>query len=288
MSDIAFLGLGAMGSRMALRLVQAGYRVTVWNRTPQRTEPLVAAGARAVESPREAVADAGLVFSMLRDVEASRLVWLDPETGAVAGMAAGSVAVECSTVTALWVRQLAQAVGDVGAGFIDAPVAGSRPQAEAGQLIFLAGGASDVLETVRPVLSALGGTVHHAGGVGAGAAVKLAVNGMLAAQAALLVDLWDFMAKAGLDPATGMAVLQEVPVTSPAAKGLMGAMLARRFEPQFPIELVEKDLGYLLDDRSGPTDGTMPVVRAVRQRYATAIAAGLGQDNISGIVRLLE
>lgn len=288
MSDIAFLGLGAMGCRMATRLLEAGHRVTVWNRTRARTEPLIAAGARAAELPREAAAGAELVFSMLRDVDASRQVWLDPETGAIGGLAANSIAVECSTVTAQWVRQLAQAASGVGAGFVEAPVAGSRPQAEAGQLIFVAGGASDVLERVRPVLAAMGGAVHHAGDIGAGATVKLAVNGMLAVQAALLVDLWGFMTRSGMDPAAGMAVLQEVPVTSPAAKGLLGAMLARRFEPQFPVELVEKDLGYLLGDEPATHGRNMPVVAGARQRYAAAMAAGLGHDNISGIVRLLD
>ena len=98
MSKISVLGLGAMGARMAAHLIKAGHDVTVWNRTADATKPLVAAGATQAQTPREAAAGAAFVVAMVRDDDASRRVWLDPDNGALAGMAAGAVAIESSTL----------------------------------------------------------------------------------------------------------------------------------------------------------------------------------------------
>jgi 3-hydroxyisobutyrate dehydrogenase len=106
MVDVAVLGLGAMGSRMASNLLKAGHRVVVWNRTPGAAKALVEVGARQAQSPKEAAAGAAFVIAMLRDDEASRQVWLDPESGALAGMERGSVAIESSTLSPRWIREL--------------------------------------------------------------------------------------------------------------------------------------------------------------------------------------
>src|SRR5919109_4498430 len=140
MDEIAVLGLGAMGSRMAANLVKAGYGVRVWNRTADAATPLVEAGARQAPSPREAAAGAAFVIAMLRDDEASRKVWLDPENGAFRALDPQAVAIESSTLTLDWIRNLGQAAAEQGLSLLEAPVAGSRPQAEAGQLIYLCGG----------------------------------------------------------------------------------------------------------------------------------------------------
>ncbi|MCP1659423.1 NAD(P)-dependent oxidoreductase [Neisseria perflava] len=135
MTKIAFLGLGAMGSRMALNLVKAGYALTVWNRTASACDELVAAGAKAASTPREAVQGAEFVISMVRDDEASRQVWLDDKTGALAALAKNAVAVESSTLTPDWIHELSTAMQIHGTAFLEAPVSGSRPQAAQGQLI---------------------------------------------------------------------------------------------------------------------------------------------------------
>src|SRR5919198_651892 len=134
MTDIAFLGLGAMGSRMAANVVKAGHRVTVWNRSPKACDPLIAAGAKAAVSPRAAATGAEFVIAMLRDDEASQRVWLDAQDGALAGMRKGAVAIESSTVTPDWSRALGRHVSESGVGYLEAPVAGTLPQAQAGQL----------------------------------------------------------------------------------------------------------------------------------------------------------
>lgn len=281
---VSILGLGAMGARMAARLLDAGHTVTVWNRTPERAAPLVAAGARLGASPCDAASGADIVVSMVTDDDASRAVWTGPE-GALAGLATGAVAVESSTLSPSWTTDLAASVRDAGATFLDAPVAGSRPQADAGALIYLVGGDAEAVERVRPVFEVLGGAVHHVGPVGQGAAIKLAVNALYAVQVAAVAEQLAMLRAAGVDEARAAEVLGATPVASPAAVGAMGAIVARRFDPLFPIDLVEKDLRYAVAaSRAGGAEA--PVTEAARAVFGRAQEAGLGGDNITGVAQL--
>lgn len=264
---IAFLGLGAMGSRMARNLLAAGHAVAVWNRSPGRAAPLVEAGATLHDSPREAATGARAVCAMLTDDEASRDVWLNAETGALAGMDAGARA------------------ASRGVRFADAPVTGSRPQAEARQLIFLVGGETDTLEKLRPVLAAMGAGVHHLGPVGTGAVMKLAVNALFGVQAAVMAELLALLEKSGVEVGRAVETLGALPVTSHSAKGVGALIAARKFEPLFPIALVEKDFRYVAEAGSAVGSRT-PTADAVRALYQEAIAAGHGGDNIHGIAKL--
>ena len=145
MSKVAFLGLGAMGSRMAANLLKAGHAVTVWNRSPAAAEALVASGARKASSPMAAAESADFVFAMVCDDDASQNVWLDSTNGALAGMHPGAVAIESSTLTPEWIRELSEHFRAKGISLLDAPVSGSRPQAEAAQLVYLIGGDAKAL-----------------------------------------------------------------------------------------------------------------------------------------------
>lgn len=129
MKTVAFLGLGAMGSRMASRLVQAGFSVKVWNRTPKAAENLLQQGAIWANTPREAAENADFVIAMVRDNEASKQVWLDPETGALYGMKAGAIAIESSTLPSQWIQQLSAKFAENQTALLEAPVSGSRPHA---------------------------------------------------------------------------------------------------------------------------------------------------------------
>ena len=285
MATVSVLGMGAMGSRMAAVLLAAGHEVTVWNRSEVRTKPLAEAGAKVASTPREAAVGAEFVISMVRDDEASRQVWLAGETGALAGVAADAVAIESSTLTLGWVKELAQAFDAKGVTFVDAPVAGSRPQAEAGKLLYFVGGTTVDFEKVEPLLSVMGGAVHHAGAVGSGAAIKLVVNGLFGVQVAVVAELVGFLQGCGLDGVAAMEIIGATPVCSPAVKGAAGAMLAGKFAPLFPIELVEKDFGYVaaVAEAAG---ADIPVVEATREVLQGAIALGYGNDNITGLVQL--
>lgn len=292
MTDIAFLGLGAMGSRMAARLIDAGHALTVWNRSPAAAGPLAAKGARVAATPRAAVAGAGLAIAMLRDDEASRAVWLDPDTGALAGLEPDALAIESSTLTPGWVRELGAAATAAGRRLIDAPVSGSRPQAEGGALVFLAGGEEAAVRLAEPALRAMGSAVNHLGPLGAGAEAKLVVNALMGVQVTALAELIGLMRRSGVDPARVLAAAATTTVWSQAAARASASMLAGDFDPLFPVQLIEKDLGYALGDspesEGGPNGegGTAPTVAAARRVFADAVARGLGDRHMTAVAGL--
>ena len=274
-----------MGSRMAANLLKQNHAVTVWNRSQQRTEPLVERGAIAAETPLAAVQNADFVISMVRDDEASQQVWLAEKTGAIWGLKPKTVAIESSTLTVKWVKQLAQQFANRQLSFLDAPVAGSRPQADTAQLIYLVGGDASTLETARPVLEAMGSAIHHAGKAGSGTAIKLAVNALFGTQAAAMAELISFMESCGLDKSRAVDILTATPVCSPAAKALAEAIVASKFSPLFPVDLAEKDLGYLSATAS-EQQIDVPIGKSTRQVFKKAIAQGYGADNITGVAKL--
>ncbi|MCU0490320.1 MAG: NAD(P)-dependent oxidoreductase [Chloroflexaceae bacterium] len=285
MQTIAFLGAGAMGSRVAHNLLAAGYPVRVYNRSTEPLAALEAAGATIAATPRAAATGADVVISMVRDDEASRVVWLDAETGALGGLRAGAVAIEASTLTPEWVTELAETVRATGAAFVEAPVLGTRPQAEARQLIVLAGGEAADLARVQEVLQASASAVHHMGAVGTAATMKLAVNTLYGVQVAIWAEVLNLLERGGLPAARAVAVLNTLPTTSPAMQGAGNMMAAGNYAPMFPIELVDKDFGYAqaLARALGATTPTLDVVRTL---YAQANATGYGNDNIVGIKKL--
>lgn len=285
MSKIAFLGTGAMGSRMVMSLIKAGHEVTVWNRDPAKLMPLREAGARASDTPAHAVANAEFVVCMVRDDVASRDVWMNESTGALAAMPKNAVAIDSSTLTYEWVRELHKNCTAHGIAMIDAPVAGTRPQAEAAQLIYFVGGDEQTLARAEPVLKAMGSTIHHAGPAGAGAAIKLAINALFASQLATLAELLSFMERCKLDLAKSLDIIGSNSSCSPSAKAAAAAMFAGNFAPNFPVELVEKDLGYALDTANA-VGAPMPMVIATRDVYAAAVEAGHGNLNSSAVAKL--
>ncbi len=282
---IAVFGLGAMGSRMAKRLVEAGHAVTVYNRSVGPAEALADLGVSVAPTPRAAAEGAEMVIAMLTDDDASRAVWTDPETGALAGLSAGAIAIESSTLTPGWARDLARAIDSRDAAFIDAPVAGSRPQAEAGQLIYLVGGEDGAVERARPVLQIMGGAIHHVGPVSHGAVLKLVVNALFGIQVASVAELIGFLEASGLDAEKAIGLLGETPVMSPAAKGVAGQMLAGNFAPMFPIDLVAKDFRYAVDAASG-AGADLPLAHSTGDVYRMAAERGYGGDNVAGVVQL--
>ena len=284
-AKVAVLGLGAMGSRMANRLLDAGYDVCVYNRSAAAAEPLVAKGATRAETPRAAAEGRDAVLVCVRDDEAARSVWLEAEHGALAGMRAGAIGVESSTLTPGCAAELAAAAKARGVEFLDAPVVGTRPQAESGQLVHLVGGAEASVARVRPLLAVLGGAAHHLGPVGAGAILKLVVNSLFALQVLGVAELLGLAERAGLERAATLEVLGALPITSPAAKGAGALILAGRHAPMFPIELVAKDLRYA-EALAADVASELPSVAAARATYEAAAGAGFGELNITGVARI--
>jgi 3-hydroxyisobutyrate dehydrogenase len=281
-TSVAFLGLGAMGSRMAARLLDDNVRLRVWSRSGlpaglSSLAPMLAA------TPAAAVADADIVISMVTDDDASRAVWL--EAGVLEGMRRSAVAVECSTLSPGWVSTLAQRAGDAGLAFVDAPVVGSRPQAEAGSLIFLAGGDAAVVERLRPTLLRMGGALHHVGASPAGAYAKLVTNALFTIQVAAVAELLGFARCARLDVQVLNQVLGSLPVVSPAAKGAMAGMLAGAFGPMFPLRLAAKDLRYAAAEAAA-VGSDVPMTRAAREVFQRGGANGFFEENLTAVTKL--
>ena len=283
---LAFLGLGAMGARMAVHLLDAGHDLTVWNRSPGPAGALRDLGATVAETPREAAHRADVVIVMVTDDVASRALWTGP-TGALAGLSPAAVAVESSTLTPGWVAELAGLVAERGARFLDAPVSGSRPQAEAGTLVYLVGGDAGALDVARPAFEAMGGAVHHVGTTGQGARVKLAVNALMGVQVAAAAELLAALRQSGVDATRAAEVVGSTAVAGPVLTTALGLMAAGADDPLFPVDLLEKDLGYALG-LAADAGAEVPAVETARATFQRAQAAGLGGKNMTAVARLYD
>ncbi len=281
--SVTVLGAGAMGSGVASNLVTAGFSVVVWNRTGEvAAEIAERIGARAARNLRDAVGDADVVVSTLTDDVASREVWLDPQHGALASLRAGTTIIESSTVTPGWARELAGHAAMCGCPFLEAPMVGSRPQLAARQLRYFTAGDLSVLDHVRGVLAASSTAIDHVGEVGRAATLKLAVNALLAVQVAAHGELLGLLERSGIDMNTATEVLRELPVTSPALARALTVVMARDVRPNFPVRLVDKDLGYL-GSLSAELGAELPMALACLDVVRRAGSEGHGDDDITAI-----
>lgn len=199
MARIAFIGLGKMGVGMALRLLAAGHRVVVYNRTAAKADSVVSHGAQWAGSPREACVGAEAVFCMVSDDAASRAMWLGAEGILASDLAPGTLAIECSTLSHGWVMELAAAVVGRGLRYIDSPVTGLPADAAGGVLTMLVGALEEDLERARPMLAAISNRIIRFGSVGAGTAYKLIINMIGAVQIASAAEGMALAQRAGLD-----------------------------------------------------------------------------------------
>jgi 3-hydroxyisobutyrate dehydrogenase len=280
-TTIAFLGLGAMGARMAANLQSAGYALRVYNRDRAKARPFADKGAQACDTPAAAVQGASYVVSMVADDVATRAVMLGAD-GAVAAATAGTIIIDSSTNTPAMAREVAQAAAARRVQYLDAPVSGSLAQAQGKELVFMVGGDPVAFERARPVLSAMGRMAKHMGAAGTGATIKL-INNMLSGTAtAAIVEAVMIAEAAGLDRAATLEVLGEGAAGSRLLKTRMPKMFGRDFAPQFQLQLMEKDLRYfqlLAQDLDRP----VPVAALVRSQYQAARRSELGKLDSSAL-----
>jgi len=283
---VSVLGLGIMGAGMAGQLVAKGFEVSVWNRNPAKAARFGKLGARVATTPADAVHGADLVIAMLADDDASRGVWLGP-AGALASMRREAIAIESSTLTIEWVRELGLAADARGVGFLDAPVTGSKAQAESGTLAFLVGGRAELLERARPALIAMSGSIAHLGPSGSGATMKLINNFLCGVQVASLAEALAMAERSGLDARQAAAVLGAGSPGSPLVKIVAQRMLDRAYEPNFFVPLMAKDLAYSRQAfaRAGLE---LKSAEVAREAFLAAERAGFGEKDIASIVELLR
>lgn len=285
-SKVAFIGLGAMGSRMAANLLKAGHEVTVCDLAPDAVERLVDSGAKAAASPREAAEGTDFVLTMVRDDEISRKIWLDSANGPLQGMARGAIAIECSTISPAWARELGAVISKTGIEMLEAPVSGSTPQAQDAQLVFLIGGDAATLKRAVPLLKGMGSSVQHAGPVGAGALAKLVTNTLMGAQLAIIAEMIGMLKRQKVDPKEVLKAVAATPLWSPHLSGDTKSMLSGNFESHFPVKLLLKDLEYTVKSADG--EASVPTVSAVRDIFQRAMSERLGDLNMTAVVKLFE
>lgn len=285
---IGFIGLGGMGTRMAGRLLDAGYPLAVYNRTPQRAEVFVSRGARVAGSPRELAGGVDVVISMVADDAALDQVMSGPG-GAIAGLRPGSVLVDMSTVSVAAAARVHEAAKGKGVAALDAPVSGSTPQAERGELVIFVGGEAEAFDRYRPIFEILGKKVVRMGDAGAGVKTKLCVNLMLGLGIQAVAEAVTLGAKSGLDTDMLLSALGETAVTSVAQKGKFDNIRKGTYPAAFPLRLMHKDLGLILE-QGQQTNVPLPAVAAAAQwfaaEHARQSAAGRDED-MSAIVRAL-
>ncbi len=285
---VAVVGAGRMGSAMVARLRSAGFPVTVYNRTRARSEAVArASGAAVAGTAREAAAAAGVVISSLADDAAVRAVYGGAD-GLAAGLRAGAVVCETSTIDPGTVRDVEPLVRARGAALLDTPVSGSVPLVERGELTVMAGGDAAALERARPVLAALAARIFHVGGLGAGATMKLAVNAIVHALNQALSEALVLAERAGVERHRAYEVFAASAAGAPFVQYKRPAFERPGEAPvAFSLGLVAKDLDLILGlaERVGLR---MEQAEANRRVVAAAIAAGLGEADMSAIAELLR
>lgn len=282
---VSFIGLGIMGRRMAHNLLKNGVDLTVYNRSQEPVEFLVAQGATAAPTANAAVQHADVIFSMLSTPEVVESIFFGPE-GALANAPKGSLWADCTTVNPSFSRRAAAEAERHGIRFLDSPVAGTKPTAEAGQLAFFVGGDTADFETARPFMDHMGAKVIHLGEAGMGASFKMLVNSMLAQSMLIYSETVHLGQKMGLSEKMLLEVLPGLAVSAPFLKIKAGMMQADDYEVQFPLEWMYKDL-HLATVTGYENDQALPMASLAKELYALAKANGLARQDFAAIHRFL-
>lgn len=280
---IGFIGLGHMGSHMASRLIQAGYQLTVYDRTREKAQAI--AGAAVAETPREAAAESSVVMSIVTDDAALDEVMLGPD-GVLAGTRAGSTIIDMSTVSPRASRKLFQAARARGVAMIDAAVSGSVPQVEQGSLLIFVGGEHETYERCQPILGILGQSSFYLGASGMGTTMKLVVNTLLGLGMQALAEAITLGEKAGLKKEILLDVLGQTAVLTPGQKAKLDNVRRERYPTQFALSLQQKDLRLIMSE-ANEVSVPMPATSVALQMYTAALVKGMEAD-FSILIKFME
>ena len=278
MAHVAFIGLGRMGHGMAGRYLDAGFSLAVWNRSKAKAEDLIARGARWATSPADAADGADAIVTMVADDAASRAVWLGKD-GAAKSAKAGTLAIECSTVSYRHALDLARELRGRGLVYIDSPVTGLPDAAASGKLTLLVGAEPADLDRARPYLAPLSTTIRHFGVVGTGTVYKLINNLMGAIQIAGLAEGLAIAEQAGLDMKLVLETLETGVAASPQVIRHSKRMVARNFSgATFTAALRHKDAAYAVALAETLLSDVPLMGRAAVQSYVRAKAYAPDED----------
>ena len=280
--DISLLGCGLLGTAIGERLLARGYRLHVWNRRPERTQTLVAAGAQLASSPAEAVAAGDLVITVLSDGPITAEVLLNQAGTALPGR----LVLQVATIGPAESRDLAIALQQRGVHYLETPVLGSRPEALAGCLQVMVGGERADLERARPVLTALGGEPRHLGPVGSALHTKLALNQLIASLTHSFSLALHVVQQAGVEVDAFMAILRDSALYAPTFDKKLAKELADDYSnPNFPTAHLRKDLQLFVDAAAALQLETLGL-EGLTKLLQRATPAGLDTLDYSSLHRL--
>jgi 3-hydroxyisobutyrate dehydrogenase/2-hydroxy-3-oxopropionate reductase len=283
---IGFIGLGIMGQPMALNLLRAGHKLTVYNRTPGKTEPLKEAGAQVASTPAAAAKGADFVIIIVTDSAAVEEVVLG-KNGILGTVPSGAIVIDSSTISPEVSRKMACHVAGQGASWLDAAVTGSKHGAEKGELTFMVGGDRQTFERALPILQVLGKKHIYCGQNGMGLSAKLAQNTIQATMLEIFCEGLVLAAKAGVAPETMLEILQASLARAALTDFKAPFIFKGDFTPYFPLKLMHKDL-ELATEAAFAHNVPMPTLAAVKEVYCAAKAQGKGDLDYAAVITFLE
>jgi len=282
---LGFIGMGHMGSHMARRLLDAGYQVTVYDRTREKAKALGQRGAQVAQMPKELAANCQVVLVCVTDDQAQHDVMFGPE-GALAGTHAGSVIIDLSTVSPDASRRLFQAAKEKDVPMIDAAVSGSVPQVDQGSLVIFVGGEHKTFEQCKPILDVLGQYSFSMGASGMGTTMKLVVNTLLGVGMQALAEAIALGEKAGVEKGLLLDVLGQTAVLTPGQKSKLENVRREQYPTNFALSLIHKDLSLVLS-QAYDVSVSMPATTAAQQMSSAAMAKGMDAD-FSIMIQFME
>jgi 3-hydroxyisobutyrate dehydrogenase-like beta-hydroxyacid dehydrogenase len=282
---IGFIGAGLMGRGMARNLIRKGHTVRIYNRTRAKAEEAAQLGGSVAQTPADAARGAEVIVTMVAD-PAALLEVVQGAHGILAGIQAGAVLIDSSTVSPPATLRVLELLRAKGAEMLDAPVFGSKNEAEKGELGFIVGGRPEVLKRVQDVLDCMGRT-NYVGGNGSGIHAKLVVNLVVAGTLQAFNEGMVLATKAGIDPAAMLEIL----LASRARSGIIEMkgpqILNRDFTPFFPLKLMAKDMRLVVESAAA-LGVQLPFATALRDIYAGCLAEGLAGEDFAAAIKPLE
>jgi len=278
---VGLIGLGLMGAPMGANLLKAGFPLTVWNRTAEKSEKLAAQGASVAKSPQEVASQVEVLLTIVSDPPAlEEVLW--GKHGALPALKKGSVLIDSSTVSPALARRVSKACADQSVDFLDAPVTGGTWGAEKGELVFMIGGKKEVLARVEPVLQAVGKRFFLLGPNGAGQTVKLAMNLILALEVQALAEGLELVTSSGVEPTKLIEVLQSSMGRAPVLDVKAPVILKRDFTPSFPLRLMHKDIRLAIE-LAKENGIELPAGKAAYQAYSAVKTAAKSDVDYAAI-----
>jgi 3-hydroxyisobutyrate dehydrogenase-like beta-hydroxyacid dehydrogenase len=283
---IGFIGLGTMGHPMAHNLLKNGYELIIFNRTKEKMSDLEGEGVVIANSPKEVAAQSNIVFTMLTADAAVEEVILG-ENGVIYGAHPGLIVVDSSTISPSTSKKVAAELSRNDVEMLDAPVAGSEPQAIEGILTFMVGGKKEIFEKCTPLFLVMGQNAYYMGEHGKGSYTKLANNTMSAINLLSFAEGITMATKAGIDPEIFVKVISGGGARSGAVDMKAAKVMSRDFTPHFMTKLIHKDLG-LASDVAKELEISTPVLALVEEIFQIAKAKGYGAEDMSAVIKCYE